>query len=1050
MSKWKFIFTDRDGLKTEVQNPINWNNPQVNISREHEQGWHGIFFDYGVDKLVFSGLGFQLLKAEYDSYGFNGEMRIDIQYQCSESNLFDNFYQNGRLAFDQYEDTCGDECTASIGVEDSDDIILFKNNYEQKVDITKNIAFDQNTILDDYNFLNFDLEIPSRGLPVKSSATNQIKFTFYVSGVVTKPAINSKYTNNLSTFIISSVNINSGSGSIETTISNGTNVPQNSGVLTKVNGIGDNTISFNSFSTNNSFGLLDYPNWGLINLPGTTGTEQGAILPIFSTLGLSEIDNTNINSGPYYNTDVVFNDGDNSVGPTPFIDLLDNQQLRCSPKQLNIKYLIEGRLIDNSFATRNVVLTANIRVGPNPSNTSILVTQTLFNYSTNNPNKITDFSAEFEGVQSVNAGDKIYVYLYITYIKTSSASIQNLTIEFYNKNNIEFSGVSYCNATTSKSSMINEACSRISESITNNKIKFYSETFGRLNSEPYAIGVNSCAGLMAITNGLYVRRMKLQDGSDPGFFVSMKDLFDGLKPIWNIGLTIEPDKQRPGYRCLRFEEWRYFYQNDVGIVFRYATKIIRKADINRAFNKLTAGYNKWEAEGSTGLYELMTKRTYRLNINSINKELNISSDFICSPYTIEITRRLDESTQDWKYDNDVFGICVKEDHTVETFLDSATSVSNVPDSNTAYNGRITPVRNIMRWFNFIMQSFRQLQIDSRLIFSSGEGNYVARLKINNCAIEGKVMAENEDIDLGDFNDMQAAKPITFPELVEFEHPMNYNTFKRLKDDPTLRYKAVEYYCNGVASHGWLDEISYRPEEGIAQITVIPKNNLQLPEPPDMACHATILTGSLTITDCGAGCRQIDFTEGVTGATYWYYLVTKGTVPAQGEGFSATTSEHPFTIEGLTPGDWSIYIVPYCDIDNIGENYVADTFNIPAPPAPQIQLKMDFVNPGFGISQMKLSAIATNGAFSQSFSFRFGQCNTGSNGTFCNGFPSAPYNQNSYATLIANAGDTLATQIAGANSQYPGSVTKVVLHGLSNITPSQITKAPGQTWSLEFE
>lgn len=323
--------------------------------------------------------------------------------------------------------------------------------------------------------------------------------------------------------------------------------------------------------------------------------------------------------------------------------------------------------------------------------------------------------------------------------------------------------------------------------------------------------------------------------------------------------------------------------------------------------------------------------------------------------------------------------------------------------------------------------------------------------MNNCGIEGKTMAENEDIDLGDFDDMQDAKPITFPELVDFEHPMNYQTFKRFKDDPTLRYKSIEYYCNGkLAGQGWIDEINYRPEEGVADITLIPKNDLQLPSPPDTACHASIVPDSLVITECGDDCRQFDFTEGNPGATFWNYIVTKGTVPAQGEGFSATTSEHPFTVDGLTPGDWSIFIVPYCDLDNVGENYAAATFNIPAPPAPQIQLTMELVPIGSGLARMKLSAASTNGPFAESFSFRFGQCNTGSNGTFCNGFPSAPYNQSLYATLNATAGQTLATQLAGANSQYPGSVTRVVLHGLSNITPSQITKAAGQTWTLEFE
>lgn len=1055
MSKWKFILVNRDEERIEVPQPINWTNPEIKISRENQFNWHGVFFDYGVDKLTFDDLGAAILKTEYESYGANGFMKLDIQYQCSEDNRYDSLYEGGNLAFDQYEDTCGDECIVTIAVEDSNDIMQFRNNYEQDVDLNSNISFDQETTLDNYNYLNFDLQIPTRGLPIKSNSTNDTKYTFFVDNVIVPPAISSVYSVNSSEFTISSVSISNGSGSIGAILTEGVNFPPASGSIAKISGIGDDIIDFSSFETSNGFSLLDFPGWFNISAPGTTGTENGGLMPVFGTVGLTEIDSTNINSAPYYDTNIRFNAGDNSVGTPPFIDLADNLILRCSPDQLSIKFLIEGRLIDRSFASRIVTLAINVRVGQDASNTSSVMSQMLADYESNDPGKITDFSVSFEGVQPLIPGDKIYVYLYITYVKTSSASIQNLRIDFYNKNFIEFSGVSYCDTTISKSSLINESISRTSEAITNNELKFYSEFFGRLDSQPYATGTNSCAGLMAITNGLNMRRKLLQDGTRPGFFINMKKLFDGLNAIWNIGLTIEPDKNRPGFNCLRFEKWTYFYQNEIGVTFRYATKINRKVDPVRIFNKITVGYNKWEAEGSTGLYELMTTRTYRVNINSTSKELNISSDFVCSPYTIEITRRLDQTTQDWKYDNDIFALCLKADpYSVETFLDSATSISNVVDSNTAYNGRITPVRNLMRWFNYIMQSFRQLKVDSKLIFSSGTGNYIARLKMNNCAIEGKTMAENEDIDLGDFNDIQDAKPITFPELVEFEHPMNYQTFKRFKDDPTLRYKSVEYYCNGTAFQGWIDEISYRPEEGMANITVIPKNNLQLPGPPDTACHATIVPGSLVITECGDNCRQFDFTEGNPGATFWYYLVTKGTVPAQGEGFSATTPEHPFTVDGLTPGDWSIYIVPYCDLENIGENYAAATFNIPLP-AFSIELSAILTTGRQPYNKLQLTA-QSNVAVSQGFQFKFGQCctNTSTGVNTCSGFPGAtiPPPQAPPGTMSFNTGD--AQKMAESGYSTPGAdfgtITKVVIYDLQGIEPSQITKAAGQTWALEFQ
>lgn len=68
-------------------------------------------------------------------------------------------------------------------------------------------------------------------------------FRFYVSGVVTPPAIGSVYTNNGGTFTVAEINITSGTGNIRCT-SVGT--PGASGTLTKSSGTGDNTIAFSS------------------------------------------------------------------------------------------------------------------------------------------------------------------------------------------------------------------------------------------------------------------------------------------------------------------------------------------------------------------------------------------------------------------------------------------------------------------------------------------------------------------------------------------------------------------------------------------------------------------------------------------------------------------------------------------------------------------------------------------------------------------------------------------------------------------------------------
>lgn len=121
------------------------------------------------------------------------------------------------------------------------------------------------------------------------------------------------------------------------------------------------------------------------------------------------------------------------------------------------------------------------------------------------------------------------------------------------------------------------------------------------------------------------------------------------------------------------------------------------------------------------------------------------------------------------------------------------------------------------------------------------------------------------------------------------------------------------------------------------------------------------------------------------------------------------------------------------------------------PIVRVQLRMVIEPSSQPIAPMRLYADSINGPFTSVFSFRFGQCNGGSNGTFCNGYPSAPTNQSSYATINGQIGAVTTNAKAGANAQNPGGyVVSVTIHGLNNITQSQITKAPGETWDLRFE
>ena len=88
--------------------------------------------------------------------------------------------------------------------------------------------------------------------------------------------------------------------------------------------------------------------------------------------------------------------------------------------------------------------------------------------------------------------------------------------------------------------MINEAMSRCVESYTNGNMFVYSDYFGRTDAQPQSSVVTGYGGLEAITNGLHIRGCVMPDGSQkPKFSLSMKEIFDSLNAIHNIGMGLE-------------------------------------------------------------------------------------------------------------------------------------------------------------------------------------------------------------------------------------------------------------------------------------------------------------------------------------------------------------------------------------------------------------------------------------------------------------------------------------------------------------------------------
>lgn len=433
-------------------------------------------------------------------------------------------------------------------------------------------------------------------------------------------------------------------------------------------------------------------------------------------------------------------------------------------------------------------------------------------------NSETNLSVDktYSNTLSLTEGDRLLLFFYSTTVPFLVSYQWKQDIESY----IDISQNSTLDPTPAKLYLLHETLSRITESITDNCLTVKSNYFGRTDSMPYSFQQDGCGSLEAVTNGLLIRRALMQDATTPKFTISLKSLFNGLQAIHAVGMGIEYDEN--GNEILTVEPIIDYYKSDIAIVLENngsETNIIEQ----KYYGKINIGYNKWEAEEYNGLDEFLTSREYRTSLTKTNGQLSILSDLIASGYAIEVTRRKGPSSEDWRYDNDTFIICLKRNDTYGQLMDveqgNISNAANIIDPPTILNFRLSPVRNLLRWAWYIFASYMKPDNKS-LIFTTGTGNTVATgLNNTDCIIESNTLAENQEITL--LTKADYIPPIWYNETVTLSAPLAYEEFIQIQNN---KYGLIGYICNDTTAYGWLQSMEYNLKEGEASFTLIPKRN----------------------------------------------------------------------------------------------------------------------------------------------------------------------------------------------------------------------------------
>lgn len=437
---------------------------------------------------------------------------------------------------------------------------------------------------------------------------------------------------------------------------------------------------------------------------------------------------------------------------------------------------------------------------------------------------------------TLQPGDKLFIiweaFPYNFNPGTTTADCKDVTFSWaYSEANLRMYIDSTTAATTANGFMIHEAFSKNLEIITNTPDVVRSSFFGRTNSN-HSYPDNGCGAFNFITNGFQIREFDSGYPIDTSVltkpvFSTLEDLFDSQNSIWNIGLGIEKEGLN---EKVRIEDKSFFYSDTEILKLDNVPNIEVSVDPEKYYGKVVIGNQQWKPDIPEGLDEPNTNREYATVFGTVDNEYIAVNPYITAMYAIEIKRRQNLiPTEDKEYDEDNFVIAMSR------FLDGNTpvglqtpeksenfsSVTNLTGSDTAYNLRLSPFRNLLRHAKSI-SGIMYNRPGEEFQFTYGEGNYDMESEMIPDGCDGDYSGANaiEDQSLA-WDDTRITSPSLFiPEIYNFEYPVSFAQYKVLKQN---LYGYVSF-SSGTNAHkkGYIMNLVYTLKTGMAQFTLIRK------------------------------------------------------------------------------------------------------------------------------------------------------------------------------------------------------------------------------------
>lgn len=365
-------------------------------------------------------------------------------------------------------------------------------------------------------------------------------------------------------------------------------------------------------------------------------------------------------------------------------------------------------------------------------------------------------------------GDLIRVYIINT---TGGSETVNWYSNLIHESFFDITAETVFPASTAESMLTHELTQSVLDRIIGQDDSFYSEYFGNTETQRADYAEDGCFSYSSVKMGLHTKGYTF---TEKPLTISFNKIWDGLNPMFNLGLGYETAPNSPERQVIRIEPKSHFYNNTTILNLDWVNNIEHTIDAEKIFKLVKIGYKKWQSENISGLDEVQTKHEYVVPLKKIGTEITIESDFIAAGLAQENTRRQSvEKSKDYKLDEDYFFTHLEKDGS--SYVPALYSGIGIVGANVRYNLMLSPARNMYRWLDFLSGG---VQFNSDFNFQKGEGNFDAQtfgpFGDDSCHIFNVI----ENLEIPITNDF-----LFGIDVYSFEHPLTWAQYKTLRDNP---------------------------------------------------------------------------------------------------------------------------------------------------------------------------------------------------------------------------------------------------------------------------